>query len=403
MNDILKVAKWEFTKGIKNKTFLFLTFIFPIIMLIIMGVVAYFSSQGVGGKDLYLGVIDKTGFMAEPLQERFAEEEFKADFIVVEGQDEIKDLLKGEKYDGILLIPEDLVKNNNVLYYFNELSSLETDFIREVLTNILVDKRLIERGYSPDEIGSLTADVKIDTRSLKDDDGDVGIAKMLLPFALAFLMVFAVFMSGSILLQSIIKEKSNRIVEIILSSISARSLMMGKVLGYALLSIVQIAIWLTAGLLVLFYFQPTALSAVFELKTLLMLVYIAFGFIIVASINAIIASSMKDAQSGNQSAGIFVLIPIIPIYFSMPIMNSPNGLISRVLSFIPIFTPTTMMLRLSVSRPALWEIIVTILLLIISSYLLMLLASKLFRIGMLMYGKTANLKEIIKWARSKDY
>lgn len=123
----------------------------------------------------------------------------------------------------------------------------------------------------------------------------------------------------------------------------------------------------------------------------------------VASTNAIIASSMKDAQSGGQSAGIFILIPIIPIYFSMPIMNSPNGVISRVLSFIPIFTPTTMMLRLGVSTPPVWEIIVTIFLLIVSSYLLMILASKLFRIGMLMYGKTANLKELIKWARSKEY
>ncbi len=134
-----------------------------------------------------------------------------------------------------------------------------------------------------------------------------------------------------------------------------------------------------------------------------MLVYIAFGFIIVASINAIIASSMKDAQSGGQSSGIFVLIPIIPIYFSMPIMNSPNGVVSRVLSFIPIFTPTTMMIRLGVSTPPVWEIFATIFILIISSYLLMILASKLFRIGMLMYGKTANLKELIKWARSKEY
>ncbi|MFW5971939.1 MAG: ABC transporter permease [Bacillota bacterium] len=400
MNDIFKVASWEFTKGIKNKTFLFLTFIFPIIMLVVMAVVGYFAAQGGTGQDLYLGIVDKTDFMSQQLKQDFSEEEFRAHFLAIE-ENQIRDTLQENDYDGILYIPEDVMDSNQVSYYFKELSGLETEFVRGSLTDIIVNRRLVEGGYSPEQIKKMTANVNIDTKSLEEDDQD--LVRMFLPFGLAFLMVFGVFMSGSILLQSIIKEKSNRIVEIILSSIKARTLMMGKVLGYALLSMVQIGIWITVGVLILLYFRPDAVSVIFDMKTLLMLVYIVFGFLIVASINAIIASSMKDAQSGNQSAGIFVLIPIIPVYFASAIINSPNGIVSRVLSFIPIFTPTTMMLRLGVSTPPAIEIIATIVLLIISSYLLMLLASKLFRIGMLMYGKSANFKEIVKWARSKDY
>lgn len=249
----------------------------------------------------------------------------------------------------------------------------------------------------------MTANVKINTRLVKGEEDEDFTFGIILPFFLAILMVFAVFMSGSILLQSIIKEKTNRIVEIILSSISARALMIGKIIGYALLSLVQIGIWLSAGILVILYFAPEMLTLIFSSKTLLILVYVFFNFVLVASLNAIIGSSMRDAQSGNQSAGLFILIPIIPIYFTSPIMNNPNGVLSRVLSYIPIFTPTTMMIRIGISTPSILEIIGTIFLLIISSYLLMLLASRLFRIGMLMYGKNANLKEVIKWARSKDY
>ncbi|MFP4017301.1 MAG: ABC transporter permease [Halanaerobiales bacterium] len=404
MNDTLKVAKWEFLKGIKNKAFLFITFVLPILMVIIMAVVGYFSAQGMDGSDLKLGIIDNTDFMTESLKSSFAEEDFEAEFISLQNTDELKRTLEEEGYDGILNIPVDVLDTNLVSYYYKDLSGLETDFVRDILTDIIVNKRLVESGYSPDEISDLTSSIRIDTRSLKDEEGeDAGVTKMLLPFGLAFLMIFGIIMSGSILMQSIIKEKTNRIVEIVLSSISAKTLMAGKILGYALLSLVQIGIWLSAGVLVLLYFQPAALTGILEPKTLLMLVYFAFGFLIVTCINAIVASTMKDAQTGGQSSGLFVIIPIIPLYFSMPIMNSPTGIISRVLTYIPVFTPTTMMLRLGVSTPPVWEIIATIVVLLVACYLLVLLSSKVFRIGMLMYGKTPDLKEIIKWARSKDY
>lgn len=216
-------------------------------------------------------------------------------------------------------------------------------------------------------------------------------------------MILAVFFSGSILLQSIIKEKTNRIVEIILSSIPAKALMFGKIIAYALLSIVQILIWVLAGSLVILYFEPKTLESLYSTKTFLMLLYVFFAFLLVASLNAILGSSAKDAQSGSQATGLLVLIPVIPIYFATSIIQEPNGTISKVLSYIPFFTPTTMMLRLGVSAPSGKEIILTIVILLVFSYLLILLSAKLFRIGMLMYGKNVNLRELIKWARSKDY
>lgn len=401
-NDILKVAKWEFTKGIKNKTFLFMTFFLPIVMIVIGGVVGYFSSQTGEGKDLQLGIIDKTEFMQPLLEERFSEEEFQAEFLPVSEEQNIEEKLEEDGLDGVLVIPQNVIETNEVSYYFKELSGMETGFIKETLSSILIDKRLVEKGYSPEEINALTGNVVIKTRSLKEEKGE-SMVTMFMPFGLAMLMVFGTFMSGTILMQSIIKEKGNRITEIIFSAISARTLMVGKVMGYAMLSLVQIAIWLTVALAGVIYFYQPSLSALFNIKTLLMVMYLVFGFIIVSSVNGIVGSTMKDAQSGNQSSGLFILIPIIPIYFSGAIINSPSGIVSRVLSYIPLFTPTTMMVRLGFSTPPIWEIGLTFVILIVTSYLMVLLASKIFRIGMLMYGKTPDLKEIIKWARSKSY
>lgn len=403
MSDIFRVAQWEFVKGIKNKGFLFLTFVFPIIMVIIVAIISFAAIRGSGGQDLNLAIVDETSFMTGMLEDSFAQYEYEADFISASALDEIEKVLQEEEYDCILHIPEDVLETNQVYYYFKELSSLETDFIRNILSDILINQRLVERGYSPLEIRELTANVRVISRHIKEVEGGGFSFGILMPYFLALLMILAVFFSGSILLQSIIKEKTNRIVEIILSSIPAKALMFGKIIAYALLSIVQILIWVLAGSLVILYFEPKTLESLYSTKTFLMLLYVFFAFLLVASLNAILGSSAKDAQSGSQATGLLVLIPVIPIYFATSIIQEPNGTISKVLSYIPFFTPTTMMLRLGVSAPSGKEIFLTIVILLVFSYLLILLSAKLFRIGMLMYGKNVNLRELIKWARSKDY
>lgn len=403
MRDILRVAQWEFTKGIKNKTFLFLTFVFPIIIVLITGVVSYFTMRDVDGSNLNLAIVDETDFMTTMLEENFTHHEYQAEFISPDSLAEIEETFQEGDYDAILHIPENVVETNEVYYFFKEISGLETDFIKNILTDILVNKRLVDKGYSPLEIKELTANVRIINRLIKGEEEEEFSFGIILPFFMAMFMFFAVFLSGSILLQSIITEKTNRIVEIILSSISARALMFGKIIAYALISMVQILIWLLVAVLLILLIDPKLLASMFTFKIILILLYVFFCFAIIAGLNAIIGASTKDAQSGNQSAGYIMLIPLIPIYFTTSIMQNPGGVLSKVLSYIPFFTPTTMMIRLGFSTPPAKEIIATFALLLVFTYILMILAAKLFRIGMLMYGKNVNLKELIKWARSKDY
>jgi ABC-2 type transport system permease protein len=132
-----------------------------------------------------------------------------------------------------------------------------------------------------------------------------------------------------------------------------------------------------------------------------MLIYFLLGFIIISAMNAIAGASSKDLQSSGQSmSGLIVIIPIVPIWFSSVLIQNPSGMLARILSYIPFFTPTTMLVRLGVSSPPLWEIILTMSILAITGFILIKLASKIFRVGMLMYGKNMSLKEILKWSRA---
>jgi len=400
VNDIFKVARWEISRNIKNRTFLFLTILFPLIILVISGISGYYAARDDVAQKLQIGIINHNLELTDEIENRFKEKDYQIKFYDRIAEDQITELLDKEKLDGLLVIPEDILDNNQVNYFFKELHGLETDFIKDTLSPLLIEKRLEARGYSPEEILPLTEEIEVTTHSLSKSQD---IISMFVPFGLAMLMVFGSFMVGAMLMQGIFKEKTNRIVELILSSISARTLMAGKVLGYGILGLFQIIIWLATALFVLSYLHPVALGSLLDVKNIYMFIYFVFGFIIISCLNAIIGASMKDAQAGNQSGGIFMIFPLIPVYFSSAIISNPEGVISRVLSYIPFFTPTTMMIRLGFSSPEPVEIIGTILLLIVSTYLLVLLASKIFRVGMLMYGKSANLKEIIRWVRSKSY
>jgi ABC-2 type transport system permease protein len=404
MKDSLKVARWETKRLVKSKVFLVITFIIPLVILLIGGVVGYFSSRNTLPDTFILGVIDETGVLGKGIENKFAEKNYEVKFFDRNLKDKINKIIKKEKLDGFLLIPETVFKENQIDYYFKDLLGLNNDLIINTVNPLIIDMRLKNNGYSPEEIYSLTKSVHINEIPIEESGKSVSnIGSMFIPFGLAILMVFASMFSGGTLMQSIIKEKSNRIVELILSSISSKSLMTGKVIAYGVLGLIQISIWSISAILLIKFFFDISLTPLLNVKTLYMFIYFLLGFILTASINAIAGAGMKEAQSASQSTGLLVIIPIIPIYFASAIIRNPEGILSKVLTYLPFTTPTTMLLRLGFSSPGIIEIILTIFILIITNYFLLKLAAKIFRIGMLMYGKNASFKELFRWARSRDY
>src|SRR6056297_204606 len=404
MQDSLKVAKWEIKTIIRNKTFIIMTFFVPIIILIIGGAVGFFAARGEDTEKLVVGINNKSEVITD--NEIEALETEKINFIFFENinEDEIEDMIDENNLSSFLFIPQGVIENKTLENYFTDLQGIETSRIKNLLNPLIINKKIKQSGYEVEVINSLVEEINIESKSLNSKgSSDSNVMEMLLPFGFAMLMVFAAIFSGSALMQSIIKEKSNRIVEIILSSINSWDLMMGKVLGYGVIGLIQITIWAVSALTVLKFVFDFSLASLFTIKIFYMFIFFVLGFILISAINAIVGSGMKEAQSGSQSTGFMVMIPLVPLYFSSLIINNPEGLLSYIFTYIPVTSATTMLIRMGFSNPPLIEILGVMVLLAVANYLFIKLAAKIFRVGMLMYGKNANLNELFKWARSSDY
>ncbi|MFO7815411.1 MAG: ABC transporter permease [Halanaerobiales bacterium] len=403
MKDSLKVAKWEIKTIIRNKTFIIMTFFVPIMILIIGGGIGFFSAQGGESEKLVVGINNQSEIISNSEIEALRTDKINFVFFKNINEDEIEKTIEENNLSSLLLIPEGVIENNTLYNYFNDLQGIETERIKKLLNPLIVDFRIKQAGYNVNEINKLVHDINIESKSLKSQGStNSNVMEMFLPFGFAMLMIFAAIFSGSALMQSIIKEKSNRIVEIILSSINSWDLMMGKVLGYGVIGLIQITIWAVSALTVLKFVFNFSLTSLFTIKIMYMFIFFVLGFILISSINAIVGSGMKEAQSGSQSTGFMVMIPLIPLYFSSFIINNPEGLFSYIFTYIPFTSATTMLIRLGFSNPPLLEIIGVMVLLAVANYLFIKLAAKIFRVGMLMYGKNASFKELFKWARSSD-
>ncbi|MCF8000876.1 MAG: ABC transporter permease [Halanaerobiales bacterium] len=404
MKDSFKVAKWEIKTIIKNKTFIIMTFFVPIMILIIGGAIGFFSAGGGETEKLVVGIYNQSEAITN--EEIKARETETINFVFFENinEDEIAKTIDENNLSSFLFIPQGVIENNSVDNYFKDLQGVETERIKNILNPLITEIRIEQAGYNVNEINNLVQEINIKSKSLNSQgSSNNNVMEMLLPFGFAMLMVFAAIFSGSALMQSIIKEKSNRIVEIILSSINSWDLMMGKVLGYGIIGLIQIIIWSISALTVLKFVFDFSLTSLFTIKIMYMFIFFVLGFVLISAINAIVGSGMKEAQSGSQSTGFMVMIPLIPLYFSSFIVNNPEGLFSYIFTYIPFTSATTMLIRLGFSNPPLLEIIGVMVLLIVANYLFIKLAAKIFRVGMLMYGKNASFKELFKWARSSDF
>ncbi|MCF7875848.1 ABC transporter permease [Candidatus Bipolaricaulota bacterium] len=402
-NDILKVARWEFTQNLKSKTFLVLTVVIPIIIVVIGFVPNFLAFQG-NNEPVTLYVIDKAGIYGQLEKSVESLNQSKVNLrLAKENETELRRKAREKEIDGYFVLEEPLTsyQKTPVQIYSNldDKTPLTEagKVLSSVLTRLVGSKTLSERGFDPGEIFSLTRPVNFTPVKLEEDGG---IGQFVLPFGIAMMIVLSSMFQGSMVMIGIGKEKSNRIVEIVLSSIDSFDMIAGKLLGFAGLGLAQITLWGGVGLIVLTQIVNIPIGPISPFQGFYYACYFVFGYLMIASIYALLGASAKDIQSSSQTRGIFVLIPIIPIYFASAIINSPEALWVRLVSFFPPFIPTMMLMRSAFGEVPVWEITLSILVLAGFTYLMVRAATKIFRVGMLMYGKDMSIGEILRWAKS---
>lgn len=306
--------------------------------------------------------------------------------------------------DGYLVLDDAFVQTGSAMIYSEEAKGPIPGDLRAGLTGLLQEARIRALSLDPADVAFVTDQARVEQRPLTDDEtaGPFGIdpARMATMGAIAVMLAILIFGSGAMLLQSALQEKRDRMSEVVLSSIDPKTLMGGKIVGHLLLGVLQIAVWIAVALpiaTILLDF-PIGEWIAWELVPLSILFFLC-GYLFFAALFVGVGATMEDIQSAGNAQGVVFMLPFTAGLFIGPAINNPEGIASRVGTFIPLSSPFIIMLRTAAGELPLWEMAAATAILLASTAVVVLLAARLFRVGMLMYGKSATPREIWRWLR----
>ena len=427
----------EYSERVKKKSFIITTILVPVLMLALSVLPTLIIVFAGGGETKTVAVIDDSGLILQNLTDN---EEVR--YIAAEGTQE--ELLSADEIYGLLVIDRNIVKRpSGVKLLTPNASSLAVDNnITSQMEKIIETEKL--KSYDIDNLDQILDNVKtsVTLQTLRtDENGEEGESQSAaissaIGTLLNFLLYMFLVLYGSLVMNSIIEEKNNRVLEIVVSSIKPTQLLIGKIIGVGLVAVTQIIIWVAIVLCITTMILPavmpadimnevTALNAgsmdisnssidqdmaialgmftnvgyVLELVGYLFL-FLVGGFLFYASIFAMIGSAVDNIQDASQLQMLGIVPVIIGLVSSMAVIPNPNGLFAIIMSMIPFTSPMVMMARVPFDIPA-WQIVVSIVLLYLSIFFMVWIAAKIYRIGIFMYGKKPTVRDLIRWARYK--
>ncbi len=315
--------------------------------------------------------------------------------------------------DGYLVIPPDVLNNPEAqtAYYGRNVGDVITrGQIEDRLNAAIRRQRLIAEGVKDQDVDALSKSVDVATYPVNEkgqegaQDSGAGFAMV---FVIAFLIYLTVLLYGQVVLGAIVEEKETRIAEILFSSVRPFHLMVGKLIGVSLMALTQLGIWILAFAAVALYVLPALaaggtdvnlphLPAMFFVYFFL---FFALGYFLYATIYVLIGSMVTTTQEGGQMAMPVVFLLMAGLYMAFPVIRAPNSSFAFWVSMVPFFSPITMMVRIVSQTPPFWQIAVSWIVGVITVVGLVWLASRIYRIGMLMYGKKATIPEVMRWVK----
>lgn len=435
-SNISIIISREFKERVAKKSFIVTTILMPVLMLALMVAPALIMNLSTPDERT-IAVIDESGIVLPNLVEN------QPDYLVLAPTAEPLDsAIRSERYNGVLVIGADVAANPKATLYMHDATSVELEgLLTSQIGDAVRDYRL--KSYNIDNIQQILdeseADVNLSTIRV-DDEGEGESTSSFLSFGIGLFSTFILYMFllmyGQMVMTSIIEEKSNRVLELVVSSVKPTQLMLGKILGVGLVAVVQIVIWalllgamsmvvmpmlvpdavmsqvnaLNAGTLdaasasvdmdmlqaISYFGSPAAILSLFGY----LLLFLIGGFLFYASIFAAIGSAVDNIQDASQLQSFAVIPIILALIFSLTVAQEPNSSLAVWLSMIPFTSPMVMLCRIPFSIPA-WEIATSLVILYVSFVVMAWISGKIYRVGIFMYGKKPNINDLIRWARYK--
>ena len=437
MNKIGLIIKREYLTRVRKRSFLIMTFLGPILMAAIY-IIPIMLALNSSTDHLRVAVVDDS---------RWFESSFKSNeahtFVPMPGQpiDSVKELVKSGVFDMALYVPPTQlnIPSNAVVYSIRQVPMEVETYISNVMEKEIEDQKLMAKGVDPEIVSAVKTDINLSIMRM-DEKGNEKETFTQVQFTLGIILAMLVYMFimffGGQVMQGVSEEKTSRIIEVIISSVKPFQLMMGKIIGVSLVALTQFVLWVVLTIVLYFGFSaylglsnPEMLSSgtvmaqeitsndilsnesvqnilqivhSIDFGTIIIsfLIFFILGYLLYATLYAAIGS-LVDNNTDAQQFTLPVTVPlVIAIISSFYIVNNPDSSLAVWLSMIPFTSPVSMMVRIPFGVP-IWQIVVSVILLAGTFVLMTWIAAKIYRTGILMYGKKLSYKEIFKWLKYK--
>ena len=413
MRNVVLVARREYLEQIRGRAFRVSTILVPLLFAVIIGV-AYLSGRGSGvGKHVIIAA--PSASLAESVRAQVVnDKDAKTTVDVVAPatpaeRPALVESIKSKKADGLLWI--DTSSNGAITATYTSQSSGDiviTGRLEGALNHALAMERMTARGMNPAEVDALLKDVKVDTLQVDKEGKEVkssGFGSYFKGYIMALLLSMTTMIYGMNVARSIIQEKTSRIFEVMLAITRPSDMLAGKLIGVGAVGLTQIGIWVMMGAAIVSY--PAAMATmsgtmsihVSWVEGILFPVYFVLGYLLYASLFAGLAASCET----EQELQMYTPLAALPIWLSFSliwlVINDPNSVWSVAASLFPPTAPIIMMLRLGSQVPPSWQFVASVLLMVVSIWAVLWVSARLYRVGILMYGKRATLPELLRWLR----
>src|SRR6056297_120969 len=407
----LIVFKKKFLETVKSKAFVIATLAVPIIIVLILGVVIYLQIKTMErSRDYYY--IDKSGEVIQKIEKRIPSSINLKKW--EKSKKEAIKQIKNKKIETLIYIDKDIFDSYEFEYLGRSVSDQHRiSILKNAITEVIHSKKMKLKGIKREEIEFLLKKASVNSFKVTQKEGtkrESAKANYWISYALLYVLIIVILMNAPKLVQSTIEDKNNRVVEIVVSHVKSIDLMVGKILGTAAAGLFQILIWVGLSLGMLFgvksYFGadiPVSLiskltSSISLTLLIFFILYFILNFLVYAIGFAGVGAIFSNEKDANQFVQPLIFLAIAPFFFFPLVSQDPNSIVSVILSEIPYLSPL-MFMRMAITDVSIFQQTLSILLLIVTVLVELWIASKIFRIGILSYGKKPSIKEIFGWLK----
>jgi len=410
LRDALVIARREFAERARSKWFLAMTLLGPLGIIAMLVVPALLIGNPAGTR---VEIVDRTGVLAEPLAAALTAVRWKPAIIAPDTPDaEEMARIRDRKINGFLTVPADALDSGTIVYRGDNGSSQIVEVtLREVVRAVVQARRGARAGIADGQIAEIIRPVRVDPQQTNGKtEATTGVASSLIGYAIAYLLLLVIMVYAVAVLRSVVQEKTSRVMELMIATVKPRSLMAGKILGVGGAGLVQFAVWLVMAALTLAYRDqilgalgvPAGKVALPSLTFDVIAIALGFfllGYFFYASMYAAVGAMVSTEQDAQQVQTPVTLLLLIGFASVTSVSGDPRGVTAAIVSDLPFWSPLLMPMRYVLGGATPVDVVISLAILAVSTVVIARAAAKIYRVGVLMYGKRPTVQELLRWLR----